>query len=48
MIASLEALRNAGSLAEAQVMFGQYLGLDGPVPAKVIRMHSPISTSGTI
>jgi hypothetical protein len=37
MIASFEALRDVGSLAEAQAAFGEFLGLDGPVPAKVIR-----------
>jgi hypothetical protein len=37
MIASFEALRDVDTLAEAQAAFGEFLGLDGPVPAKVIR-----------
>jgi hypothetical protein len=34
---SIEALGQASSLAEAQAAFGDYLGLDAPVPAGVIR-----------
>lgn len=37
MTFSIEALRDASSLPEAQAAFGEFLGLDGPVPAPVIR-----------
>jgi hypothetical protein len=37
MTISFEALREASSLAEAQAAFGEFLGLDAPVPAPVLR-----------
>lgn len=37
MTLSIETLRNASSMSEAQTAFGAFLGLDAPIPAPVLR-----------